>query len=258
MKKKSKSAKKEQRRAMVALKEENRILRSEIKRLNRTFRTYYTDLSKHSKKEIGAEKLFSHEQKSSLALTSSSYVKYLSLRLTHASFYGLIKKISGGFRKFKLISTVMRVLSSVITFIGTGAFFIFVSGVAIFFFPFVLLLCAAVYLASMLFRKKAFKRLEEHLNEKDIFVFFPTSGRPFEKGSCFEKTLHKVSKDTKDPSFVIVVSPFFIASHGFGGKGYYAALRFENENTCLIRKHVFFALRRKLLGKCARRTTYVY
>jgi hypothetical protein len=152
----------------------------------------------------------------------------------------------------------MRVLSSVITFIGTGAFFIFVSGVAIFFFPFVLLLCAAVYLASMLFRKKAFKRLEEHLKEKDIFVFFPTAGRPFEKDSCFKKTLYKVSKDTKDPSFVIVVSPFFIASHGFGGKGYYAALRFENENTCLIRKHVFFAMRRKLLGKCARRTTYVY
>ena len=253
-----KRIKQEQRRAMAALKEENRILRSEIKRLSRAFRTYYTDREKHNKKELGAERLFSHEQKSTLALTSTSYVKYLSLRLTHASFYGLIKKVSGGFRKFKLISTVMRVLSSVITFIGTGAFFIFVSGVAIFFFPFVLLLCAAVYLASMLFRKKAFKSLEEHLKEKDIFVFFPTAGRPFEKGSCFEKTLYKISKDTKDSSFVIVVSPFFIAPHGFGGKGYYAALRFESENTCIIRKHVFFAMRRKLLGKCARRTTYVY
>ena len=33
---------------------------------------------------------------------------------------------------------------------------------------------------------------------------------------------------------------------------------FEKENVCLIRKHAFFALRRKLLGKYSGRTTYIY
>ena len=206
--------KKERRHAMAALKEENRILRSEIKRLNRTLRAYSTPASETNKKVAGAEKLFSHEQKNALALSSSSYIKYLKARLTRASFYGIIKKISGGFRKFKLVSTVMRILASIITFIGTGAFFIFVSGVAIFFLPFVLLLCASVYLASMLFRKKAFKKLEEHLTQKNIFVFFPQSGRPFEQGSCFAETLYKVSKSTKKDTFIIVVSPFLYHQTG--------------------------------------------
>ena len=245
---------KERQHTIAALKEENRILRSEIKRLNRTLRTHYAQPTNEAK-TVGSEKLFSYEQKTALALTSTSYVKYLSTRLSRASFYGLIKKISGGFRKFKLVSTIMRVLSSAVAFIGTGAFFIFVSGIAIFFLPFVLLLCASIYLASMLFRKKAFRRLDEKLIHKNIFVFFPQSDRHFEKGSCFAKTLQMLSGHD---NFLIVVSPFFTSPDGFGGEGYYTTLRFESENICIVRKYSFFALRRRLLGKYSGRTTYVY
>ena len=258
MKKLGNAPKKEGRRALASLKEENRILRSEIKRLHRTLSSYSSLSSSNDKKQAGSEKLFSHEQKSALSLTSSSYIAYLKSRLMHASLYGIVKKVSGGFRKFKLVSTVMRITTSAVTFIGTGALFIFLSGIAIFFFPFVLLLCGAVYLASMLFRKKAFKMFDKCLSGQSILVFFPKSGRPFEEGSCFSKTLNKVSKNTKESNFVIIVSPFFLSPVGFGGKGYYTTLRFEKENVCLIRKHAFFALRRKLLGKYSGRTTYIY
>ncbi len=245
-----------QAKTLAALKEENRILRSEIKRLSRTLRAYSAEsVSKKQGKKKSFEKLFLHEQKNALSLASSSYAKYLTSRVTRATLYGIFKKISGGFRKFKLVSTVMRILSSAVTFIGAGAFFIFISGIALFFIPFAALFCLGVYLASMLFRKKAFKELEKRLDKKYIFVFFPNGDRPFESGSCFSDTLYKIEESN---AFIIIVSPYFTSAKGFGGSGYYPILRFESASICLIRQHAFFALRRKLLGKYSERITYVY
>lgn len=242
----------EKKRALAALKEENRILRSEIKRLNRTLRAYSVS---ETKKSVGATRLLSYEQAKALALESSSYLKYIISRFKRASFYGIIKKISGGFRKFKLVSNIMRIISSAITLVGTGAFFIFISGVSVFFIPITGILSAGAYLASMLFRKSAFRKIEKRLDNKTILVFFPSSGRPFDKSSLFNRSLAKIqSKDT----FIIVVSPYFLSFKGFGGKRYYPVARFEGEHTCIIRKHSFFALRRKILGKHSERTIYVY
>ena len=241
---------------VAALKEENRILRSEIKRLSRTLRAYSAeDTSSKRGKRKSFERVLLHEQKKALALASGSYAKYVASRFTRATFYGIFKKISGGFRKFRLVSTAMRVISSAVTFIGAGAFFIFLSGIALFFIPVAAIFCLGVYLASMLFRKRSFRELEKRLGNKDIFVFFPQGERPFERDSCFADTLSKMQSKH---SFTVIVSPYFISAKGFGGRGYYQILRFENENVCLIRRHAFFALRRRLLGKRSEKTTYIY
>ena len=244
--------KREKKRALAALKEENRILRAEIKRLNRTLRAYSVNESKRS---VGAARLLSYEHKKALSLASSSYIKYLISRITRASFYGIIQKAAGGFRKFKLVSNVMRVVSSSITLIGTGAFFIFISGVSVFFVPLTAILSIGAYLASMLFRKSAFRAIEKSLSQKSIIVLFPPSGRPFEKDSLFSRSLLRLqNKDT----FIIIVSPYFLSAKGFGEKGYYPVARFESDGSCIIRKHSFFAFRRKILGKYSERTIYVY
>lgn len=244
--------KREKKRALAALKEENRILRSEIKRLNRTLVAYSVN---EGKKSVGAARLLSYEQTKALSLESSSYFKYLISRLKRASFYGIIKKIAGGFRKFKLVSTVMRVISSAITLIGTGAFFIFISGVSVFFIPITGLFSATAYLASMLFRKNAFSAIEKRIGNKKILVFFPSSGRPFEKGSLFNRSLSNLQNED---TFILIVSPYFSSAKGFGGKGYYPVARFEESGIGLIRRHAFFAFRRKILGKYSERTIYVY
>lgn len=250
----------ENRHTIVSLKEENRILRAELKRLNRALRMHsVTNTDKRANSEKSREKkAFEIAQSNAVSLASSSYIKYIFARVSSASIYSVFKKIISGFRKFKLVSTTIRVISSIIAILGTGAFFIFLSGTVIFFIPFSGLLCAAAYLTGMLFRKKAFKLLGSIMDGKDIFVFFPPMGRPFQKGSYFQKILTEVSHETDTNLFIVVISPYLISAKGFGGKGYYPVMRIEKPGVYLIRKNAFFALRRKLLRLHGERISYIY
>ena len=238
------------------LKKENRILRSEIKRLNRTLRAYSSSQSKF--KKIDGDQpmqMFFAKASESLTLGASSYPRYLTARISRASVVGLWRRASGYLRKFRLLSTVMRTVYSVAAIIGTGAFFIFLSGAVLFIIPISFLFCAAIYVSSMLLRKKAFKKLSLFIKDKDIYVVFASRGRPFEKDSCFMNTADMLSKIG---GYVIIVSPYFISSKGFGEDVFYPVVRFETNNVCLVRKYAFFALRSRLLSGKNQRVTYIY
>ena len=255
------SEKRNQGHELSSLKEENRILRAEIKRLNRTLRVYSSSgtSKKEKRKEKSREtKLLEGMNISALALASSSYFKYLLARFSAASVYFLIKKVTKGFRRFKLFSTVIRITSSVLTVLGTSAFFIFISGTLIFLIPLFILIGASTYLASMLFRKKAFRELKKALENKRVFVLFPSVGKSFETGSRFYKSLDIISNETKKYTLIIIISPFLISGKGFGGKGYFPVLRKERENIYILRRNAFFALRRNLLGRQGDHVTYIY
>ena len=244
---------------LSSLKEENRILRAEIKRLNRILRVYsFKDSTKDPKDKSRELKRFEEAQNVSVALASSSYLKYVLAKISGASIYALIKKITKGFRRFKLVSTVIKVTSSILALLGTGAFFIFISGAMIFLIPLFLLVGLSAYLASMLFRKKAFKELENKLYSKSIIILFPPMGRPFKHGSRFSQNLNTISSKTQNDVLVIIISPFLISSKGFGGNGYFPVMRMERENVFIIRRNAFFALRRKLLQRKSYSVTYIY
>ena len=250
----------ENRHTLASLKEENRILRAELKRLNRTLRMHsVSNNDKRDRSENRREqKLFEIAQSTAVSLASSSYLKYVFAKISKAALYSLFKKILSGFRKFKLVSTIIRIISSALAILGTGAFFIFVSGTVIFFIPAFILLCASAYITGMLFRKKAFKLLGALLTDKTIFVFFPSAGKPFREGSYFRKSIISVSHDTDAKVIVLIVSPYLVSTKGFGGKGYYPVTRMEDSNICLIRKNAFFALRRKILRLHGERISYIY
>ena len=249
------------RRELASLKEENKILRSEIKRLNRALRVYSSAklLQKETNKEKSREKkLFKDASLFSVAFTSSSYFKYILTRISAASLYSLCQKVAKGFRRFRLFSSIIRISSSVIAVLGTSAFFIFISGTLIFSIPLLLTICAAAYASSMLFRKKAFKLLDKKLEDKVIFILFPSATRIFTRGSHLEKSLFLISSHAKGNAFTIVVSPFLISGKGFTDKKYYPVMRMENEQTCIIRRNAFFALRRKLLYGRSDSVIYIY
>lgn len=256
----AKKNKSEKRHTIASLKEENKILRAEIKRLNRALRIHSAS-SEDKKRNFEKKrelKIFESVQSTAIALAASSYLKYIFTRISRAALYSLFKKIMSGFRKFKLVSTMIRIISSILAILGTGAFFIFISGTVIFFIPIFILLCAAAYVAGMLFRKKAFKLLEAILCGKNILVFFPPMGRAFQKSSCFQKTIELVSNETNIENFSLIVSPHLISSKGLGGKGYYPVMRMEKVNVCIIRRNAFFALRKKLLRLYGEKISYIY
>ncbi len=256
---KKKKAELSNQHAIRALKKENKILRSEIRRLSRLLKTNMpADNTAHYDTVMG--KMWSAKEKETRAFSSGNYIKYVWSKVTGGSIYSLWKKVMGYFRKFRLVSTIMRVISSILTVIGTGAFFIFVSGAVVFIIPFVLTFSAAVYFFGTVSRAKAMNELHRKLHGKNIYVFFPKKGRPFERGSSFRQTVDLIANGQSGDNFVVIVSPYLFSAVGFGGDGvkFYPVLRYEQENVCIIRNHSFFTLRKKILEPAEKRTSYIY
>ncbi len=238
-----------------ALKDENKILRSEVKRLQRHIKTLSSIGEKTAERDSDTQKLWSDIKKESSLLSGGSYMKYTVSKITGGSVFTLWKQVSGYFRKFRLISTIMRVVSSLLTILGTGAFFIFISGALVFIIPFIIIFSASLYVFGTVSRSKAFKELKRRLNGKRVYVFFPSKGRPFEPDSCFNRTLDVISGE--EESFTIIVSPYIFSPAG-SLCGYYTVLSFEGPRLCIIRKHSFFSLRKRLLEPAEKQTVYIY
>lgn len=241
-----------------ALKAENRMLRAELKRLSRIIRanSIESDLKKASKNE--SVSLWQNEEKEAVLLTSSSYVKYLVSKITGGSLFSYSKKAMGYFRKFKLVSSVMRTASSILAILGTGAFFIFLSGTLVFIIPFIVAFCITIYFLGTISRARSFKRIEKAIKDKNVFVFFPNHARCFDNNSPLRDTVDIISTGTENNNFIIIISPYVFGTKGINRSGFYAIARFEKNNVCMLRRHSFFLLRKRLLGPAEARTTYVY
>lgn len=243
-----------------SLKKENRILKAEIKRLSLLTRS---DLRRESSREMPenkASKIWLQNEKEASYLTSGSYIKYLISKITGGSFYAFSKRIYEYFKKFRLISTIMRVTSSILTILGTGAFFIFISSAIVFIIPIILITAIAVYILGSASRASAFKKIRSACKKNNIYVFFPQKDKPFGEDSYFRKTLKDISNDTNKSNFIIVVSPYFLSSAGFsdGKEKFYSIARFESERICIVRQHAFFLLRRRVLQTSESKTIYIY
>ena len=242
-----------------ALKKENKILRAEVKRLSRIIKAKTIDETHSLNPKNNKAKLWTSFEKESHLLSSGSYMKYLVSKITGGSLFAFSKKAMGYFRKFKLISTIMRVMSSAFAILGTGAFFIFFSGALVFIIPIIVAFCATIYFMGTISRAKAFRQIEKESKHKSIYVFAPTKERPFERTSYFRHSLKRIAEEEND-SFIIVISPYLFSALGFGGDGvkFYPVARFEGKNICIVRRHSFFLLRKRILEPAAKRTVYIY
>ena len=203
---------------------------------------------------------FSSECRSASLVQETSYFGYLKKRLQTASLYSLWIRILTYFRRFRLISTVIKVVSYALTIVGTGAFFLAVTASTLILVPFVFIFFSFFLLSRLLTRKKKFESLARVLSGRTVYVFFPPPGYSFKEGVYFEKNVKILSQGSSGNNFVIIVSPYFISPKGIGGKKrpYYHVLRYESENVCIVRRSSFFALRRNLLSHISTSIIYVY
>ena len=190
-----------------------------------------------------------------------SYFAYLRKRLMTASLYSSWMRVLSYFRRLRLISIIVRILSSVIAVLGTGAVFLVITGSVILLIPFVITVFTFFYLWAVALRGRDFSRLRDAVGDKPIYVLFPHSRQSFERGSFFEQTVDIISNDTKNQNFIIIISPYF-----FSGKSvargarhrYYQVLRFESDNVCTVRRSSFYDLKKKILSASSDRVTYMY
>ena len=236
------------------------MLRAEIRRLDQIIKARNPENNESISSDPFLPNRWCSHKKEALLLSSSSYAKYLVSKTTGGSLFALSKQAMGYFRKFRLVSAIIRVISSTLAVLGTGAFFIFLSGAVVFIVPFIIAFCASIYFLGTIWRAQAFRMIEGSIKDRQVYVLFPDRERAFFKGSAFEETLHIISNDTQNQNFLIIVSPYVFSSAGFSGDvaKFYPIARYEKNNVCILRKHSLFLLRKKVLGLAEDRTTYIY
>ena len=244
---------KEYKKTIAHLKKENRRLKAELTRNNTGSRLCLGDCDEATRK-------FNAHCRSAELIHETSYLGYLKKRFTTASLYSIWTRILAYFRRFRLITTIFKVITSLITILGTSAFFLFISMGIFVLIPFLLIFFSFFLISGIFYRKKRFEELMRSASGCTIYVFFPIAGQPFEKGSFFKSTVKSILNDTDNQNFIIVVSPYFFSPKGIDEKNspYYHILRIESERVCIIRKNSFFALRKKFLSHTDSYVIYVY
>lgn len=182
-----------------------------------------------------------------------SYILFLFDTVMSTRGFELWDGVVGVFRRFRLISTTLRIAAVIISAIETGAAFILAAGIALALSPAILLFLTAVTLDSAISGLGAVKEIRRIAADGAVTFVFPPRGalgRDRAPGGYGSLALSGT---------VIIVSPYLISARGDGGRGGYSSLRRERENVYIIRRRMYFVIRRRL-GSIFRKkdTTLIY
>lgn len=182
-----------------------------------------------------------------------SYILFLFDTVTSTRGFELWDDVVGVFRRFRLISTTLRIAAVIISAIETGAAFILAAGIVLALSPAILLFLTAVTLDSAISGLGAVKEIRRIAADGAVTFVFPPRGalgRDRAPGGYGSLALSGT---------VIIVSPYLISARGDGGRGGYSSLRRERENVYIIRRRMYFVIRRRL-GSIFRKkdTTLIY
>ncbi len=210
-----------------------------INRLRR--RSLWTEQNKPSREAEIAR----HRRESRLIMASRSYPRYLLSTLRRSSAYRIWMRILTYFRRFRLVSVIIRVTASILTIIETSALLIMAATVFIVALPPALMALLIFALAALVAGSRCNRRLTPWLRDKQIFVFFPTEQTP--RGGVLHATLIQLA--SKPGNAVFAVSPYPLSPELFGQNRPYFIQTRSAENIFYIRKYYFFMLRRGVLSR---------
>lgn len=198
--------------------------------------------------EAGIE--WQKEIKQSRLMSFKYYPRYLLELVKSTSVYGIYTRILAYFRRYRLFSTIFKILTKVIVWAETSAVFIVsFSATVIIVLPLTALLFVVSLLAALLGSRKANERLAAEIaSRKRIYVFFGHK-KQVKKGTENDFFAENVKNMASDGSLSLVISPHLVGTSGVGGAGAYFTARKESENVYMVRKNYYFVLYRTLLLK---------
>lgn len=236
-----------------------------IKEQAREIRRLKSENKEFSRRQtVGAEKEDIQDHGEMLAarlrtrrlMNAENFPGYLLRSLRGSSPYRHWMRALTYFRRMKLVSTIIKIISALITLIETGAVAVITIIVLVILVPFFLLCALAVTIAAITKGRYLNRIMSEELKDKRVFVAFAQTSTRDGCGSVLNSTLLGLAEDPHNAVFV--VSPFFISSCGFGADKFYLTLRKENNNLYFIRKYYFFMLRGGVLESIPKETVYLY
>lgn len=179
-----------------------------------------------------------------------SYIMFIAKTVVSTRGFELWDAAVAFFRRFRLISATLRIASVIVYAIETGAAFIITAGVILALSPAILLIAAAVSVDAAISGARALGAVEHLADAGGMTFVFPPRGS-LGRGSCLERNAAGLAPS----GTVFIVSPYFFSSKGAGGRGAYAAMRHEGGNVYIIRRRMFFKIRRRMSGIFSKKST---
>ncbi len=174
---------------------------------------------------------------------------YCYTELRRLPLLGALRRGIKYFRRFRLIRTVFTVFSVVFALLGTGLAVLVLTVLSLVVLPLAVLFGFSAVFISTVFRRRALDELEPIVKGRRVSVLFPERAR-FESG-FFEQLCRRFANEGE---VVIIVTPCFVSAAGFGARRPFVTYREEAEGLYLVRRYLFFALRKRLLESKTERT----
>lgn len=187
-------------------------------------------------------------------MASTSYPHYLLSTLHQSSAYRGWMRLLTYFRRFRLVSVIIRIATNLLTIIETSALLIVAATVFIVTLPLLLAVLLVAAVAVAIDGSRCNRRLAPLICDKQIFVFFPT--HPARRGGVLHATLAQLASDPRNAVFA--VSPYPVSSALFGRRQAYFIQARSEENIFFIRKYYFFMLRRGVLSHAHHPVRYIF
>ena len=159
--------------------------------------------------------------------------------LMQARPYRLWQSILADFRRFRMISLIVRLTAWVFTVVQTGALVLLTTAVFFVLLPLLGLALGVALLTALMDTRRSLRRMRQQLENRRVYVFFLAYGG-FGEGNalCFSQ---------RADAAVLVVSPLWVSPRGLGRRKPYLNVRQEGAHLYLVRRYFFLSLRKKLL-----------
>ena len=179
------------------------------------------------------------------AMDQAGYIRYVYSVVKGSSVYGVWHQGLTFFRRFRLISAIIRIASWIVALIQSGAVILLSTVLFVFTLPILLLVSAVTAVVVLTQSVRLNRMLKAALDGKKVYIFFPSTDSGAE--SVAHATVCQLAAD--ENNFIFAVSPYTVSPRLFGKKQkfYFTALK-RCENVYYIRKHYYFMLRRRVLS----------
>lgn len=199
--------------------QENYRLKRELMRAKSQVRAQQKELSQLKKTDTKKVPSFFKTQIATRELINeTSYFKYIILSIKSTRFYGIWEKIFLFFRRFRLFSRLIKIITSIVLIIGTSTLFLLIGTILAAFFAPLILAAGFVYIISIIQRKRENSELRAALFNKNVCVFTPSKETSFKNYSYFKFMVTDYAQRENCAS--IVVSPTFGQGQDFMGKNF--------------------------------------
>lgn len=243
------------RRELVAVRRENAVLKRELAEARRALeggrRTGKPSgrPGKGPRRETREERVIMEAHRLARRFGAPSLLRYLWVTVSESALGILFNRLWLYLRRVRLVQTVLSVVVAVGTVAAVAALWLAVL-------PFLVAGAGGVTVWVAICARRMDSLLERELAGRRVRVLIPSRGRALSEGSFFIRSARSMA--VEEGVVVLVVSPYLVFRRGLGGKGGFMTARKEGEGLYLLRRHYYFALRRRVLDRMKENLTVIY